>query len=110
MKYIKTNTNIFEVVDQNDLVYYVRSVSNKHKIYSKSKCNITLLKQSDYIEKLCDVFIAISRHNDKHIYSILPDKTTISLNGYQQVYGAIWINTGLKYVAQLDENGELQLL
>ena len=110
MRYIKTDTNIFEVVDQNEKVFYVKSINNKHKIYSKSKCNTIVLEQSDYIEKLCDIFIAINQNYEKHLYDLLPDKTTISLNNYQQIYGAIWINTGLKYVAQLNSEGDLQLL
>ena len=61
MRYIKTDTNIFEVVDQNEKVFYVKSINNKHKIYSKSKCNTIVLEPSDYIEKLCDIIKRQSR-------------------------------------------------
>lgn len=110
MKYIKLETNIFEVVDQNEKVFYVRSVSNKHNIYSKSKCNTIILDQSDSLEQLCDLFVAINSNGQKDLYTLLPDKTIISLNNYQQIYGAIWITTGLKYVAQLNSEGFLELL
>ena len=70
---------------------------------------IEILKQADTIEELCDEFvlpkhkIIITRFDLKHRY------TKKDLEG-EIIYGAIWTDKGLIYVAKMNEKGELELL
>lgn len=76
-----------------------------------------ILKEADTIEELCDEYVV------KHIHALTPmliDKFTISLkdiktqysgnDNFEYIYGAIWTDTGLIYVAKLNEKGELELI
>lgn len=82
-----------------------------HKINPKDiKYEITtlfndVLKQADTIKELCDEFVMISY--GKH-------KLDIGCHSYGdkkiQIYGAIWTDKGLIYVAKMNEKGELELL
>ena len=88
MKYIRTEETIFEVVDENDLIYKVVA-KNKKNTYSKSKCQTNVVSQAETIEELFDEFIV----NDSKPH-ILRD---IFLSGGRmagktpQTFGAIWI-------------------
>ena len=73
-----------------------------------------ILKQADTIEELCDEFVEVSsflpfisevrfEHWDKQTKKILIKQNT-------KVYGAIWTDKGLIYVAKMNEKGELELL
>ena len=67
MKFIRTKTNIFEVVDENDLVYRVKAKGNPNNIYSKSKCQTSVIKQGFTVEELCDKFIVVNKfRHTKH--------------------------------------------
>ena len=67
--------------------------------------NSEIIKQADTIEELCDEFVMIS--GGKH-------KLDIGCHSYGdkkiQIYGAIWTDKGLIYVAKMNEKGELELL
>ena len=67
--------------------------------------NSEIIKQADTIKELCDEFVMIS--DGKH-------KLDIGCHSYGdkkiQIYGAIWTNKGLIYVAKMNEKGELELL
>lgn len=64
-----------------------------------------VLKQADTIKELCDEFVMIS--DGKH-------KLDIGCHSYGdkkiQIYGAIWTDKGLIYVAEMNEKGCLELL
>ena len=73
---------------------------------------INILKQADTIKELCDEFVVAYEDGARIVYSDLewakckaktsPIKSTI--------YGAIWTDKGLIYVAKMNEKGELELL
>lgn len=67
--------------------------------------NSEIIKQADTIKELCDEFVMISY--GKH-------KLDIGCHSYGdkkiQIYGAIWTDKGLIYVAKMNEKGELELL
>ena len=71
-----------------------------------------IIKQADTIEELCDEFV-IKAYIDSYpqIYHSVDLK---ELNEFREkdtiVYGAIWIDKGLIYVAKMNEKGELELL
>lgn len=64
-----------------------------------------ILNYADTIKELCDEFVMIS--GGKH-------KLDIGCHSYGdkkiQIYGAIWTDKGLIYVAKMNEKGELELL
>lgn len=73
-----------------------------------------IIAQSDTIEELCDEFILFDKEypHDFYIDHYYED----ILEVYEQekrtrdLYGAIWTDKGLIYVAKVNEKGELELL
>ena len=132
--YIRTKSSIFEVVDENNLVYRVKAKGNPNNIYSKSKCQTNVIKQGFTIEELCDKFIVVNKYNNtKHTYNfnklhkrIEKNKTYMDdhdsfndrleyLLTYNKVYGAIWTcgehgEPILKPVTELNDKGDWGLL
>ena len=76
-------------------------------------------KQADTIEELCDEFVfhtldGYEQHflSRGHLEDVLSNKN-INLQEYlscREIYGAIWTEWGLKYVAKMNDKGELELL
>lgn len=111
MKYIRTETNIFEVIGENEKVYIVIGVSRDRKnAYSKSKCQTTVFNQADSIEELCDEFVGIRPNKVYAISNDFYQIKHIANNEYLDVYGAIWTSKGLIYVAKMNKKGELELI
>ena len=120
MKYIRTGKNhwegIYEVIGKQELYYLVEDEDWKDGSLIP-KCNV--VKQADNILELCDVFVW-----DKDLCIINFYKRTLSIKGDSEyhefdldwclktspIYGAIWTEWGLKYVAKMNENGEFELL
>ena len=112
MKYIRTKDTIFEVVGENEKVLIVKAKGNPQNTYSKSKCQTDVIKSADTIEELCDEFVIkayISSY--PQIYHSVNLK---ELNEFREkdtiIYGAIWTDKGLIYVAKMNDKGELELL
>lgn len=60
-------------------------------------------KEADKIEDLCDCFVDYCEEDDSHfVYTIV--------QGVHEIYGAIWTDRGLTYVAKMNEKGEFELL
>ena len=104
MKYIKTEFSIYEVVEETDLIYRVRSKWTPNHLYSISKRQTNVIAQADTIEELCDEFVC----NEMLIYEETEMKWLASQGN--NVYGAIWTDKGLIYVAKMNDKGELELL
>ena len=64
------------------------------------------IKQADSIEELCDEFVRV--REDIHDFLVSDDIPT-QIEGWT-IYGAIWTDRGLIYVAKMNEKGELELL
>lgn len=123
MKYIRTEYNIWEVVEETEIIYRVKSKSDPHNIYSKSKCQTDVIKSADTIEELCDEFVVYTpnMYSNMKVYlryefeskldSAIQDYANYKdLNEEVYVYGAIWTDKGLIYVAKMNDKGELELL
>ena len=97
-KYIRTKDSVYEL-------------SNKYS-QTPEEVQIALMtgnyKQSDTIEELCDEFVSID-YTLKNKYYHFNSLEEINLI-YDEVYGAIWTDKGLKYVAKMNEKGELELI
>lgn len=67
-----------------------------------------IIKQANAVEELCDEFVLCGkgRHcviGDVEAREMSADKAIV-------IYGAIWTEWGLRYVAKMNEEGELELL
>ena len=76
--------------------------------------NSEVIKQADIIEELCDEFVldgmlgqlSITDFYNYHFHNSIEQ----ILKNNQTIYGAIWTDKGLIYVAKLNEKGELELI
>lgn len=66
-----------------------------------------ILKVVDTIEELCDEFVRVSK--SVHDFLVSNDIPTKKFDD-TEIYGAIWTDKGLIYVAKMNEKGELELL
>lgn len=76
-----------------------------------------IIAQADTIEALCDRFVFIDKKyqqekNRYQVYTRLFEKKNLPkyIQNGTEIYGAIWCEWGLKYVAKLDDKGEWHLL
>lgn len=125
MKYIRTKNEIYEV---DRLIVIKNDISNKvkaGKYYETNGYIYTLIpdsdikKQSDTIKELCDRYVGVSNNKPMIIkyefgeyydeYNGAYTKEEL-LAMYDAIYGAIWTDKGLIYVAKMNEKGELELI
>lgn len=129
MKYIRTSTGIldntkgdWEVVDRfnrdGDKLTIVARKQDIHETYITSPK--FLIRQADTIEELCDSFVMFCPNAHRRKIRVYETMHSISLyfkrdkrwngNMVDKVYGAIWTDEGLIYVAKMNDKGELELL
>jgi hypothetical protein len=89
------------------LMKYIRT---KYGIISSLKTVRTsdIVRKADTIEELCDEFIC-----DKFVHNNLKELLEFGELGKfigGTIYGAIWTDKGLIYVAKMNDKGELELL
>lgn len=120
MKYIRTkdgkiiDTTAYDQVKQTVIngvlvgtQYLTASNSNDfsmivaHGIYETD-----IINQADTIEELCDEFVVVIE-NKQHLIPREWLKQEIIVD---VLYGAIWTDKGLIYVAKMNDKGELELL
>lgn len=124
MKYIRTEDG--RIKNRSDIVcyafredYFSDDWDRDIEEYLRTK----IVKQANTIEELCNEFVLISSVNKKaHPFLIkyrLDDKgIRITFDDYSKrykdnediIFGAIWTDKGLIYVAKMNEKGELELL
>lgn len=93
MKYIRTKDGRIEMVDEQDHGRYA-------SLYPYFE------READTIEELCDEFVGI--YKGRHIKSLSKDLWI--LKDCEVIYGAIWTDKGLIYVAKMNSEGVLELL
>lgn len=103
MKYIRTKDGIYKIIKD---LYFGRLLLNNKEIVSLSDSDV---KIADTIEELCDMFVCIRKDNSKALLSCVDEVLPLRMC-YIGIYGAIWTDKGLIYVAKMNENGELELL
>ena len=69
-----------------------------------------VIKQSENLEELCDEFVGVDNtcENGHQLLRAIPYKCANFWNG--GVYGCIWTDKGLIYVAKMDSEGKLVLI
>jgi hypothetical protein len=140
MKYIRTKDNIFEVENENpnniifckprhtkmlvkidENVYEMKNIIIEREI-GKDHWEDEIINRADTIEELCDRWVEISNDEVYQIGYFYVDFEKMELPPLKQInpinkkrikveiYGAIWTKWGLKYVAKMNDKGELELL
>jgi len=108
--FIKTKKAIYKVLDVD--------FKNNTKVYHTATETFTkrlVLKEADTIEELCDGFVTVgNKHivwDKQHCLGLTFEQVKESYSAYHfKIYGAIWTDTGLKYIAKMNEKGELELI
>lgn len=116
MKYIRTKDGIYETIGKEQLCMdgEIEVFCTKHNSVAKS----WIIKQADTIEELCDRFvIEYKDHNEQRILKTFMrvemaflKQQRYELHQIKAIYGAIWTDKGLIYVAKMNDKGELELL
>lgn len=116
MKYIRTRNAIYEDFGTDNLGWRRVIRGNRtHILYPEEK----IIGEANSIKKLCDEFVAfendflVPRLEFKNINENVLDAFMhcVELDcPNADLYGAIWTNKGLIYVAKINEKGELELL
>lgn len=128
MKYIRTKDGIFEVVEEHkDEGFFnikINHLPNKLSLYYTEENYI--YTPADTIEELCDYAVAVIDTRETPILECVGyGSYTSEIDDFKelfedygeyiktnrcQLYGAIWTDKGLIYVAKMNEKGELELL
>lgn len=126
MKYIRTKDGIFEliwnVIDKNGKQFIIEN-------YDGVAYEEEIIVQADTIEELCDLFVDTTGlkgiadgwrfdgydKSKKALWWISTSETTRYIpisewNDKTAIKGAIWTDKGLIYVAQINNEGEVELL
>lgn len=73
-----------------------------------------IIAQADTIEELCDEFVVDSKVNNAHYtmnwFDLCEELADDRFYPSDEIYGAIWTDKGLIYVAKMNSNGEFELL
>lgn len=132
MKYIRTKDGIFTQENYEKTKVLVGILQKEQaKIMPIERTDFDIIAQADTIEDLCDVFIGVLTLEDGHICHIWYNDEYLGItewDSYEEymekiweytkanqsldeiIYGTIWTEWGLKYVAKMNDKGELELL
>lgn len=109
MKYIRTKDKIYDfqkLIDEDNIHWCVDK--NGHLYNEINNVEVDIINQADTIEELCDEFVVYDNMNNICI-DILGSFKSLKDNGWIHsgfdVYGAIWTNKGLIYVAKENDKG-----
>ena len=116
MKYIRTKNGIHKVVDTYEVSYVIGYTEDgfEKKVYKEDA-----IKQADTIEELCDEFVLYD--NQLKTYGVFDKMSTkvitfkwiknnLDIYKGMTIYGAIWTDKGLIFVAKMNEEGVLCLI
>ena len=131
MKYFRTKDAIYSYEPIHDIDVDGFVIQHNITGWSKPIMKEDIVKITDTIEELCDEFVDTSglkvsststggwlydefdSKNKCLVYYAEDERRTIPLNEFDdlsKIYGAIWCEWGLKYVAKMNDKGELELL
>ena len=122
MKYIRTKDGIYDL--EKSLFHQYNGIKVLTPYCKQYEENPSLCKTADTIEELCDEFVQINKSKDKDLVRIkkidgvkkkqklerIFDNEWHKLSAGEYIFGAIWTNKGLIYVAKMNKKGELELL
>lgn len=116
MRYIRTKDGIIKIDSEIDseLPAMIRIHTEEGKV--REYRGKEIIRQANSIEELCDGVCAIEKNGKLKVPYV--GKTTQDLKAIidlidkddYEVYGAIWTDKGLQFVAKINEKGEFELL
>lgn len=118
-KYIRTKDGIIAFGNQYPIntrkvgkqeLWGFRELTEENFEQMKEYNHWKIIKQSDTIEKLCDEFVVVVDDYPTVVKENEKVKNWKQKYPSAVIYGAVWCEWGLKYVAKLDDKGELHLL
>ena len=105
--YIKTKDGIYKVESEtcHKKGYYIDRY--EEDVILKEQ----VIKQSENLEELCDRFVVIDKET-KEVMNIVSFLEYAKLWAYckYNIYGAIWTDKGLIFVAKMNDKGKLELI
>ena len=105
--YVRTKNRIYKVESEtfDKQGYYIDRY--EEDVVLKKR----VIKQSENIEELCDRFVVIDKET-KEVMDIVSFLAYAKLWSYckYNIYGAIWTDKGLIYVAKMNDEGDLELI
>ena len=115
MKYIRTKDGKICLLYEDLFTKGVWWFETKERSLQISCIPNDLGKVADTIEELCDEFVWVSIDNEyskrkANLYGLKTSKMQVNCSQIKCIYGAIWTDKGLIYVAKMNDKGELELL
>ena len=113
MKYIRTKDGRIIEVKRRRIVFPIFPAGETKVIFNDNILEKDVIKQADNPEDLCDEFVWVTPEGEHRIKPKTADGLWYLCCDYKQghqIYGAIWTDKGLIYVAKMNEKGELELL
>lgn len=108
MKYVRTEDGIFRIAnDKITVINGCQFVLIRYGIFHGLDVKDKL---ADTIEELCDKYVYIRPNGFHESYDNLSDDDLDYIREGWIIYGAIWTDKGLIYVAKMNESGVLELL
>lgn len=106
MKYIRVNDGIRKVFRKLKDGFYLVKVSKYKYYHYYPDCKV-----ADTIEELVDEYVLVEKSARCFLNydEITEDDLKLCLQDHD-IFGAIWTDKGLIYVAKMNEKGELELL
>ena len=115
MKYIRTKDGIWQYNEENNSAERPNIEFQCNQLWLNIK-EQDIINQADTIEELCDVLVNIiyDGHGEPHWeIRCRYDRTwkkDFKNDSDWSIYGAIWTDKGLIYVAKMNDKGELELI
>ena len=115
MKYIRTfDGKIFDT-SKETIIFDTLYPKGEELLSNTINIKEDVLKQADTIEELCDEFVVSYEDGARIVYQDLEwakvkAKASLEVGHKSIIYGAIWTDKGLIYVAKMNDKGELELL
>lgn len=119
MKYIRTKDGRIIEVKRRRIVFPIFPAGETRILFNDNILENDVIKESDDVKELCDHLVVIEKESSSfpHIQHRFLGDLFIDHSydeEFQQnkliVYGAIWTDKGLIYVARMNDDGELELL
>ena len=104
MKYIRTKDGIYE-----ETLVSICELDGIKYASDDEMCYAEIIKQADILEELFDEFVDIYE-NEKPEIALLSDIMFFESYKTHIIYGAIWTDKGLIFVARMNNEGVLELL
>ena len=115
--YIRTKDGVYEVDENskgNDCFLWVKT--NEANIVQCVWLNC-IINQSENLEELCDEFVICLKNTIPYTvdtfqrHELLRDRAKLfKFYGTDAIFGAIWTNKGLIFVARMNDKGDLELI